>query len=559
MSITATYTVNNKAGIAGNVVGSVKALTDAALGQWGSLLAGNARLKVEINFVNSTTAGRAEATGNIVMIGKVDGVTTVEQAAAYALRTGRDSGLSWDVRINISKDYLLGELYLDPTPKTADVPITKTDGFTVLLHELGHAIGFNGYGDQRNVTQTPYDERLTGADASGLFFTGPNTRAVLGRPVPLTLNNYAHYGNAAAMPSDANPLAGLMNGVAFYRGTRYWISQLDLAFMGDMGVGTVRSDVFDLPYMKTFTGGDGDDTYYVGSPDVAIVEASGGRSGTDTVRATSSYTLPTNVEKLFLDGSRTIDGSGNAGANTITGNGKANLLAGLAGDDTLSGGGGNDTLDGGTGRDSMSGGSGDDTYVVDSRNDAIVEARGGGTDTVRSTVTYTVAANVEKLVLTGRNAINGTGNDLGNAITGNDGRNTLTGLAGNDTLSGGAGDDRLVGGAGRDTLTGGSGKDVFVFAPGDFGGKSADTADRIIDFKAGDRMDLSAIDAKTGGGNDAFAFIGAKAFGGRAGELHYAFSGGYTLVSGDLDGDRAADFMIKLDGQVDLKAADFVL
>jgi len=460
MSITATYTVNNKAGIAGNVVGSVKALTDAALGQWGSLLAGNARLKVEINFVNSTTAGRAEATGNIVMIGKVDGVTTVEQAAAYALRTGRDSGLSWDVRINISKDYLLGELYLDPTPKTADVPITKTDGFTVLLHELGHAIGFNGYGDQRNVTQTPYDERLAGTDASGLFFTGPNTRAVLGRPVPLTLNNYAHYGNAAAMPSDANPLAGLMNGVAFYRGTRYWISQLDLAFMGDMGVGTVRSDVFDLPYMKTFTGGDGDDTYYVGSPDVAIVEVSGGRSGTDTVRATSSYTLP---------------------------------------------------------------------------------------------------ANVEKLVLTGRNAINGTGNDLGNAITGNDSRNTLTGLAGNDTLSGGAGDDRLVGGAGRDTLTGGSGKDVFVFAPGDFAGKSADTADRIIDFKAGDRMDLSAIDAKTGSGNDAFAFIGAKAFGGKAGELHYAFSGGYTLVSGDLDGNRAADFMIKLDGHVELKAADFVL
>lgn len=117
----------------------------------------------------------------------------------------------------------------------------------------------------------------------------------------------------------------------------------------------------------------------------------------------------------------------------------------LVSNDSLIGGAGNDTLDGGAGNDTLVGGTGDDTYMVNSTTKTIVEAAGAGTDTVESTVTYSLSnaahANIENLSLLGSSNINGTGNALGNRIEGNIGNNILTGLGGNDTLIGGFGTD----------------------------------------------------------------------------------------------------------------------
>ena len=182
----------------------------------------------------------------------------------------------------------------------------------------------------------------------------------------------------------------------------------------------------------TLVGGLGDDSYVVDSTGDLLVEQPG--EGTDTVVASVSWTLQADIENLTLTGTAAT-GTGNAADNALTGNAAANLLTGLEGDDTL---------DGGAGADTLVGGLGDDTYVVDNAADQVVEAAAEGTDTVRSGVSWTLGANLERLVLTGTGSINGTGNDLDNVITGNGGNNTLDGGAGDDTLIGGAGNDVYI-------------------------------------------------------------------------------------------------------------------
>jgi Ca2+-binding RTX toxin-like protein len=96
----------------------------------------------------------------------------------------------------------------------------------------------------------------------------------------------------------------------------------------------------------------------------------------------------------------------------------------------------------------MVGGDGNDTYTVNTAQDVVTEAAGGGSDKVLSSITYTLGANVEELELTGGGNIDGTGNTLANIITGNSGNNVLAGGSGDDTLNGGAGNDTLNGGNG---------------------------------------------------------------------------------------------------------------
>jgi Ca2+-binding RTX toxin-like protein len=139
------------------------------------------------------------------------------------------------------------------------------------------------------------------------------------------------------------------------------------------------------------------------------------------------------------------------------------IINGLDGADTLEGFLGKDTLDGGLGADTMIGGIGDDIYFVDNVGDVVVELAAQGQDTVKSTISYTMAANVENLfLLDAGGAINGTGNGGNDSLYGNSSDNVLTGGGGNDTLYGMGGADTMIGGMGDDYYSVAEAGDIVI-------------------------------------------------------------------------------------------------
>jgi len=203
-------------------------------------------------------------------------------------------------------------------------------------------------------------------------------------------------------------------------------------------------------------------------------DAISGGTGNDTISGGAGFD---NIDAG--DGTDIV--KGNAGNDVIRGGAGADRLYGNAGDDWVFGGSGADVLVGGdgddkivgeTGGDRMEGGLGDDAFRLDDTTDRIIERSGQGHDTVYTSVSWKMAANVEDVIVVYKVGMRITGNALDNLIKGNSGA---------DRLYGGNGDDTLIGGALRDTLSGGAGTDKFVF---DLLSKSADR-DTIKDFETG--------------------------------------------------------------------------
>lgn len=298
-------------------------------------------------------------------------------------------------------------------------------------------------------------------------------------------------------------------------------------------------------------------------------------------------------------------------ADTLYGGAGADQVVAYAGDDLVFAGGGEDAVLAGAGNDTLHGGRHDDDLQGQTGDDVLSGGRGGdrldggaGTDTA----SYADAARAVKLNLaTGEHT--GEAQDdvfvsietfalsaFNDTLTGGDDAEHILGLAGNDSVQGGAGDDWIEGGSGSDKLSGGAdidflrgeeGADKLYGELGDdhleggmgadelFGGAGADRfifdaveqstvavsgRDVIKDFSLadGDVIDLLAIDAIAGGGDDAFTLVAS--FTGAAGELMVkAVNGGDKLVQGDLDGDKTADFAILVENVGMLEAGDFVL
>lgn len=134
--------------------------------------------------------------------------------------------------------------------------------------------------------------------------------------------------------------------------------------------------------------------------------------------------------------------------------------------------------------------------------------------------------------------LNGTGNALNNQLTGNNGANILIGLVG------------------KDILTGRAGADTFVYQ--NVSDSLRQSHDVITDFSAGDKIDLSTLDANSNqAGKQSFQYIGTSAFLKQAAQLR--FDGATQQLQGDTNGDGKADFVIELSGLSNLASDALIL
>ncbi|WP_372616720.1 calcium-binding protein [Falsiroseomonas sp.] len=297
--------------------------------------------------------------------------------------------------------------------------------------------------------------------------------------------------------------------------------------------------------------GEGNDVVHAGGSTDRLY----GEEGDDTLHGEDGVDFLSGGEgdDLLSGGAEFDKLFGGDGTDTLEGGEGNDELYGNEGADSLSGGNGADTLDGGSGADTLEGGAGNDLYQVDSDGDLLIEIADGGVDLVMASTSFTLGAGLENLTLTGL-ATTGTGNGLANVIVGGFGADTLEGAGGADTLNGGSGTDELWGG---------SGADRFAFSSHLHSGTAAGTRDIIRDFNraAGDRVDLSGMDANTSDGdNDAFTSFAAwnplENVG--AGSLRWYASGTGVIVQGHVDGNAGADFAIELAGLASVVAADFI-
>lgn len=337
-----------------------------------------------------------------------------------------------------------------------------------VINGLGGNDVINGYGGDDTLDGGAGNDYLIGGDGNDtyLFGRGSGQDTVYDYSTSTSLDTIQM--SADVLPGDisvskvGSNLMLSINGTAdaltllnWYSGPEYAIEQVQFAdgtvwSMTEMAaMATAPTMYADVLYGSngndSINGLDGDDVIYGLAGDDTL---DGGVWGNDSLYGgDGNDSLIGGLNYDLLDGGNGndfLDGSSGAG-------------------DTLIGGAGNDTLLGsGSGLNYMSGGAGDDLYILSNAFNSITEYANQGIDTVQSSVTYTLGANVENLTLTGTTALDGTGNELDNVLIGNSAKNTLIGNAGNDTLDGGAGVDIMQGGTGDDVYFADSTRDKVV-------------------------------------------------------------------------------------------------
>ncbi|MDB5638306.1 MAG: hypothetical protein JWP51_3214 [Bradyrhizobium sp.] len=478
---------------------------------------------------------------DVVIEGLNAGTDTVESAATFTLGA------------NIENLTLTGAAAINGTGNSLNNVILGNTGINTLM-------GFGGsdtYGVDSNLDVV--DERLL--DANGVAVAGSDAG---GTDTVLSSVNYTLSPSNAANAAYRGAIENLtLTGAGNINGTG---NDLNNVITGNAGNNTINAGggTDTINYVMgggsdTIDGGLGNDTLRITDVNSGNATLDVRFDGNQLTRFESNANNLSNVEAVTADlGNNTDTLSYAVSTAAVTVNLTTNVASGFtsiantenvtggSGNDTLTGNTGNNVLDGGTsGTDALDGGTGNDTYVVSHAGVTITEAVNGGTDTVQSSLTYTLAANLENLTLTGAANINGTGNSVDNIIIGNAGNNTLTGGAGADTMNGGS--------AGTDVLIGGANNDIYVVSHTGITitenlGEGTDVVQSSIDYTLGANLEnlvltgaatagtgnsLNNVITGNGGANQLFGGGGNDAIdGGDGADLVDGGTGDDTLSGG---------------------------
>ena len=554
------------------------------------ILTGTAAINGTGNSLNNSLTGNS---GNNILNGGLgadamsgglgDDTYVVDQAGdVISELTGQgtdsvQSAVTFTLAVTIENLSLTGSADINGTGNVFANILTGNSGANILDGKAGADVMNGALGDDTYIVDNVGDVVLETSAAGGFDIVQSSATFILGSNIEQLILT-----GASAINGTGNNLANTLTGN-------------NAANVLDGGAGA-----------DTMTGGLGNDTYVIDNVGDVVVEAAAG--GTDTIQTSTNHTLAAELENLTLTGTGNVNGTGNGVVNVLIGNSGANQLDGGAGADTMQGGAGNDSyvvdngldmvveiagggtdtvnasithqiaaevenltltgvaaingfgnalantltgndaanrLDGGLGGDTLKGGLGDDIYVVDNVADIVSELSGQGTDKVESAVSFTLAAAVENLTLTGSANINATGNIFANVILGNGGANRLDGGAAADSMNGGLGDDTYVVDHNGDQA-------IETSASG-----GADTVESSVSFTLGSNFEalvLTGASAINGTGNalantitgNAAANIlngngGADAMAGNAGaDTYFVDNAGDTVTE---TGDAAVDLV----------------
>ncbi|WP_256669141.1 M10 family metallopeptidase, partial [Pseudomonas sp. C2B4] len=288
-----------------------------------------------------------------------------------------------------------GDVWIGPVTNNPN-PVKGTYDFLTFVHEIGHALGL-----KHPFSASATNNQILDPSMDSVFYT------------VMSYNNAYSYEPTTPMLLDIYAIQSL------YGANNLWQA-------GD----TVYKWAADQSIFETIWDGGGNDTI-------------DGSNQLQSVRINLNEGAFSTIGKAFLDIAHQTNVTD---ALAIAFGAKIENAIGSAFDDTLIGNDLNNTLNGGLGADTMIGGDGVDTYYVDNVGDVVIETDSSLTayDRVFSSIDYTLAANVENLLLTGSANLNGTGNAVNNRIVGTNGNNILDGGLGADNLEGGLGNDTYI-------------------------------------------------------------------------------------------------------------------